>query len=220
MSAPEGRLIVDRGASTYAEGRERDAVRGTGAHNTIRVGGMDQFDVWKSFRVGRRAMVRKVKTHQDPDYGYVTGRHDGYRSLGVEHRRTIFNLRIGGWLVVDEVSGKGWRPVESLLHLAPEVCPEVSGNAVALQPTRWSVALIGMPDVMVAADVYSPRLGIRRGSMTLTSRSYAELPLQWVYWIVPYPRQALDWSASPEEGLSLSTPLGSLNINLLFIEAY
>ena len=213
-------MVVDGGTSTYAEGPERDAVRSTGAHNTICVDGVDQFEVWKSFRVGRRADVHEVKSHSEADYSYVTGRHDGYRSLGIDHRRTIFNLRIGGWLVVDSVSGAGWHSVESLLHFAPEVCPKVSGNAAELQPTEWCVVLFAMPPVVVMADLYSPRLGVRLASTTLAGRAYAELPLNWVYWIAPYPSRALDWGDSGDGLLCLSTPTGRLEINPPFMEAY
>ena len=61
VSTAAGRLIVDRGTSTYAEGPEREALRGTGAHNTVRIDGTDQFELWKSFRVGRRASVHAAK---------------------------------------------------------------------------------------------------------------------------------------------------------------
>jgi hypothetical protein len=220
VSTPEGRLVVDGGTSTYAEGSERDAVRGTGAHNTIRVDGADQFEVWKSFRVGRRADVYDVTTHSETDYGYVTGRHDGYRSLGIDHRRTIFNLQIGGWLVVDSLAGTGWHAVDSLLHLAPDVRPKISGSIAELQPTEWCVALIAMPAVSVLADLYSPRLGVRLASTTLAGRGYAELPLNWVYWIAPCPSTALDWDDAGDGLLCLSAPTGGLEINPLFIEAY
>ena len=195
-------------------------MRSIGAHNTIRVDGADQFEVWKSFRVGRRAGVHDVNTHSETDYGYVTGRHDGYRSLGIEHRRTIFNLRIGGWLVVDNISGTGWHAVDSLLHLAPEVRPEISGNVAELHPTEWCVALIAMPAVSVLADLHSPRLGVRLASTTLAGRSYAKLPLTWVYWIAPHLRAALDWNGLRDGVLSLSTPSGRLDINPLFVGAY
>lgn len=220
MSTPAGRLIVDRGTSTYAAGPERDALRGTGAHNTIRVNGADQFEVWKSFRVGRRADVHAVRTHFETDYGYVTGWHDGYKSLGIEHRRTIFNLRIGGWLVVDRLAGTGWHEMDSLLHLAPGVFPKVSGDVAELQPTEWCVALIAMPEVMALSDLYSPRLGVRLASTTLAGQSYAKLPLNWVYWITPHPGSSLDWRDSGDGLLCLSTPSGRVEVNPRFIEAY
>lgn len=195
-------------------------MRGTGAHNTIRINGADQFDVWKSFRVGRRADVHEVKTHSEADYGYVTGWHDGYRSLGIQHRRTIFNLRIGGWLVVDSLAGTGWHAVDSLLHLAPEVQPKISGNVAELQPTEWCVGLIAMPEVIVLSDLYSPRLGVRLASTTLAGQSYAALPLNWVYWIAPHPGSSLDWHGSGDGLLCLSTPSGRVDVNPLFMEAY
>src|SRR5271157_263629 len=45
------RLLVNSGISTYECGAERQWQRGTAAHNTVRVDGCDQSEVWSAFRV-------------------------------------------------------------------------------------------------------------------------------------------------------------------------
>ena len=83
ISADQGRVIVDTGASSYEAGAERDSLRGTAAHNTIRVDETNQFRVWGAFRAGRRAFVHDVQARSGRGWHSMTGRHDGYRHVGV-----------------------------------------------------------------------------------------------------------------------------------------
>ena len=204
VSTRQGRLIVDRGTATYAEGSERASLRGSAAHNTVRVDGLDQFEVWKSFRLGRRAAAHDIMYHRETgmetDSAYVSGWHDGYRRLGIRHRRTIFNLRIGGWLIQDDVVGHGWHSIESYLHLDPRIAPRLASDAIVLEPAGWSIVLVAMPEVLIQCDLYSPRLGQRLPAATIVARSRTYLPLRWLYWIAPFPPESLGWE-SPSEGL-------------------
>lgn len=52
-------LIVDRGISTYNANENRIEERGTLSHNTTTIAGLNQSDVWSSFRIGKRAKVKK-----------------------------------------------------------------------------------------------------------------------------------------------------------------
>ena len=57
-------ILVNTGVSTYEGGKKRDYQRSTQAHNTVMVGDLDQSEVWGTFRVGRRAIVKR---HIDDD---------------------------------------------------------------------------------------------------------------------------------------------------------
>ncbi|HKS96783.1 MAG TPA: alginate lyase family protein, partial [Terriglobia bacterium] len=46
------RVVTDTGVSTYERGPERHYERSTAAHNTLRVDGEEQAEIWASFRVG------------------------------------------------------------------------------------------------------------------------------------------------------------------------
>mgnify|MGYP001118904895 CR=1 FL=1 len=48
-------FLTDTGVYHYRESAERRYSRSTEAHNTIEIDGAEQSEVWKSFRVGRRA---------------------------------------------------------------------------------------------------------------------------------------------------------------------
>jgi uncharacterized heparinase superfamily protein len=73
------RTLVNSGISTYEEGPERLAERGTAAHNTMVVDDQDSSAVWRSFRVGRRARVHDVSSETSEHAGSsVRAWHDGY----------------------------------------------------------------------------------------------------------------------------------------------
>ena len=49
------RILVNSGISTYEPSQERQRQRGTAAHNTVRIDGREQSEIWAAFRVARRA---------------------------------------------------------------------------------------------------------------------------------------------------------------------
>lgn len=234
VSTPHGRLIVDRGTSTYAEGTERDSLRGTAAHNTVRVDETDQFEVWKSFRVGRRAAVHDVSwgdtaagdtaVGDTEGHSYVSGWHDGYRHLGIRHRRTILNIRGGGWLIVDDLLGRGRRSIESYVHLDPRIRPRIElrkpGSTVALQPDDWTIGLIQMPEVLIQTDLYSRRLGERLSAASVVGRAWAELPLRWIYWIAPFKAEMIGWERPDSAKLRLLSSSWLCTVDLAVIDSY
>jgi hypothetical protein len=76
-------VIVDTGISTYEKNDRRLAERGTEAHNTINVAGINSSDVWDGFRMGKRASVNILN-----DTGReLRASHDGYAAIGIIHER-------------------------------------------------------------------------------------------------------------------------------------
>ncbi|MEO6831107.1 MAG: alginate lyase family protein [Chitinophagaceae bacterium] len=53
-------IVIDLGVSTYEVGNRRAYERSTAAHNVSRIGNDNSSDVWKSFRVGKRAKILAV----------------------------------------------------------------------------------------------------------------------------------------------------------------
>ncbi len=83
------RVVVDTGVSTYEPGPERSYERSTAAHNTLRIDGEEQAEIWASFRVGRRPRVGQIRGGSNGGFRFLSGEHDAYRRLGVVHARTI-----------------------------------------------------------------------------------------------------------------------------------
>lgn len=87
MSVGKQRVIVNGGTYAYQDPL-RGHFRGSSAHSTVVVDGQDCAEVFGTFRLGRRP--RRVDLFKED--GWIVGRHDGYRHLGVAVER---RLRLG-----------------------------------------------------------------------------------------------------------------------------
>ena len=76
-------MIIDTGTSTYEEGKLRESQRSTAAHNTVEIAGLEQNELWKSFRVGRRGRIG----HGDFAEHSVTAEYDYCAGRNTRHRR-------------------------------------------------------------------------------------------------------------------------------------
>jgi uncharacterized heparinase superfamily protein len=109
------RTIVDFGVASYADDQLRQDTRATRSHNTIEVRGRDSSEVWAAFRTGRRATASIDLVEITPDGVRVVASHDGYKSLGVTHRRELV-LKESSLSIQDQVGA----PHVSRLRLATE----------------------------------------------------------------------------------------------------
>lgn len=114
------RVLVNSGTSLYGVGAERLRQRGTAAHNTLRLDGMNSSEVWSGFRVARRAYVRLERF--DSHSVFLQAVHDGYTRLDGHplHRRS-WALREHGLEVLDVVEGAGSHLVEIFFHFHPGI---------------------------------------------------------------------------------------------------
>ncbi|HTC20177.1 MAG TPA: alginate lyase family protein, partial [bacterium] len=114
------RLFVDPGVYAYDEDQRRMLDRSTVSHNTVLVDAKDSSEIWKIFRVGRRAKPRGVEV--TPFLGGFKARagHDGYDHLPgkpshfreIQMEKNIFQL-------TDQVSGSGVHSLCGGFLLAP-----------------------------------------------------------------------------------------------------
>jgi uncharacterized heparinase superfamily protein len=123
LSSRGKRVFVNTGTSTYDEGAARAYERGTAAHNTIRVDGVDQSEMWASFRVARRARPFDLRTDHS---SFAEAAHDGYHRLRprITHRRRI-DLRGSTVTISDRLEGIGQHFIEMFYHLAPGAEPKM-----------------------------------------------------------------------------------------------
>ncbi len=118
------RVLGDSGTSTYEKDGERQRQRGTAAHNTVTVDGLDSSEVWGGFRVARRArpLDLKIEENGDGEKGVrVSCIHDGYLRLPgkVIHNREWL-LGDNRLLVTDRIKGKFTNAV-ARYHFHPDV---------------------------------------------------------------------------------------------------
>jgi len=102
-------------------------------HNTVTIDDQDQMR-----RAGRFLWVdwaqASGKSYASTGDGYADrfeGEHDGYRRIGVKHRREVHFLKGSGWVVMDDILGAGDHSV-AVQWLVPDGVVEVA-NSTGLQ---------------------------------------------------------------------------------------
>ncbi len=192
VSVQGRRLFVNSGTSTYEWGPERARQRGSAAHNTLVIDGLDSSEVWAVFRVARRARVSRRRTDFGGPQFLISARHDGYKRVpgAVLHERT-WRLGDGGLEILDRVSGRGRHRVELFFHLHPGVEIHEDGGVIHL---AWSgsgtkIAILHLDaavQMSVENSTYHPGFGRAIRSRCIVCRTEVELPcllttrIEWI----------------------------------------
>jgi uncharacterized heparinase superfamily protein len=168
------RVLVNSGASCYGRGSERLRQRGTAAHNTVVVNGLDSSEVWGSFRVARRARPTGLSVEQSQERLRVSCAHDGYRRLRgkpVHWREWV--LRENALTIRDRIEGRFEESV-GYFHFHPAVALEENGDGQSGTATlstggviEWKV-LKGEGEISPAT--YHPRFGVSEDNQCLAVR--------------------------------------------------
>lgn len=197
------RVVVDTGVSTYTRSAERDYERSTCAHNTIRVDGEEQAEIWASFRAGRKPRLSAIETGTVEGCRFVRAEHFGYRRLGVVHCRTIFHLPERSWLVVDALRGTGEHRIESFIHFQPgirlepitieardanEPAPQGSWR-IRFAGQVYELLLMSKGDAKLKRTWYAPQFGLRQQRSTIHWTAERSLPTRMIYAFVPAGRE-------------------------------
>jgi uncharacterized heparinase superfamily protein len=116
------RVVVDTGVHDYEVSEARRCCRSTAAHNTVKIDGQDQCEMWGVFRVARRGYPRQVVWQPSATGFFLSGWHDGYRRLPGRpiHSRCIQWDARTGLTVTDSVTASRSVKAESRLHLHPD----------------------------------------------------------------------------------------------------
>jgi hypothetical protein len=116
--------LVDSGSYCYiSNDDQRNVFRGTAAHNTLRVDEQDQAIPDGPFSWKALPTVQVERWFEGKSFSLLVASHDGYKRLAapVIHRRFVFHVHGGFWLVRDLVLGGGSHQVETFWHFAPGV---------------------------------------------------------------------------------------------------
>ncbi len=158
--------LVDPGTFAYGGAYHwRSYFRGTSAHNTVRVDGLDQ-----SVSGGRFMWTRKAKTSVDkapfsPTPFEFVGSHDGYQRLGdpVRHVRSVIYDDTPMHLIVrDDIVGKINHEIEQFWHFAPNVQVRLDGGKVLASGKRFQLHMQFLPndlDLQLIRGQEDPPLG-------------------------------------------------------------
>ena len=137
-------LLVDAGTFRYNyDAGWRKHMRGTAAHNTLMIDGLDQSEQTGPFNWGRRARGHLTSAELE-GIPIATASHDGYALLGITHERTV-SLDEDTFRLVDRVLGSGRHNVRLTLQFAPGLKVETAGER------RWHVSseygLVALVDI-------------------------------------------------------------------------
>jgi hypothetical protein len=117
--------LVDPGTYSYwQEHKWRDYFRGTSAHNTVRIDGVDQSVSGGRFMWLKKAKASIERMPQSPHEFDFRGSHDGYERLAdpVRHMRSVrFDAATSSLVVRDEFAARKHHQVELFWHFAPEL---------------------------------------------------------------------------------------------------
>jgi hypothetical protein len=126
------RWLVDSGSGVYIskDPADRDTFRGTGAHNTMRVDGVDQAIADEPFSWTHIPSTQAENWIVGKSFTYFVGSHNGYARLAdpVVHRRHVLKIAGGVWLVRDIALGKTEHELEIRWHFAPDLEVQAVGS--------------------------------------------------------------------------------------------
>lgn len=155
--AQDGRmLLIDPGTCEYVgDGPERARFRGTAAHNTMQVDGLEQSSPRGPFSWNNLAETEVHCWVRGESFDLFAGSHDGYRRLEspVAHRRWVFFCKPDFWLVRDVAEGAGHHHLAVNWHFAPGMVPGNPGmfavpglqsgvGLITPQDSIWSMKLV------------------------------------------------------------------------------
>jgi asparagine synthase (glutamine-hydrolysing) len=125
-------IALDSGTFLYNTAPPWDgAFLSTAAHNSVTIDGKDQMRRFSKFLWIDWSRGSKLQHTRDGEWELWSGEHDGYKRLGVSHRRTI-ERRGDVWNVRDDILGDGNHRV--CLHwLLPDFPAVVDGSAGTVQ---------------------------------------------------------------------------------------
>ncbi len=157
------RFIVDTGVGNYRETDLRQHARSIYAHNTVVVNGLDQAQIWKAFRMGKR-VVPEGKLQADKKLRNIsaayTNRLSG--SLAYRHERHIHFTDKRFIFFEDRIEAENIISVEILFHLHPDCHVEVQADAVHIKRESSAIALIFDPIILqpsIREGFYTPEFG-------------------------------------------------------------
>lgn len=179
LSLGRQRVMVNSGTSLYAEGKERCRQRSSKAHNTLVINDQDSSQVWKSFRVAKRARVQNIDMQPTQQERMLTASHDGYyKTHKVLHTRT-WRMRENELIIQDYVSGTGEHKIELFFHLHPDIqAVQQDAQTILLQnKAKHALATVQTSHpVMIAESSYHPAFNQSLVSQKLMIETRQSLP--------------------------------------------
>jgi hypothetical protein len=145
LSVAGEECLVDPGTYSYwQEQKWRDYFRGTSAHNTVRIDGLDQSVSGGRFMWLRKAVASIERMPQSPDDFDFRGSHDGYLRLAdpVRHLRSVrFDAAAASLVVRDEIAAGKPHRLEQFWHFAPGLELQLDNSSLRVRGNSFDMQL-------------------------------------------------------------------------------
>ncbi|ACV46223.1 MULTISPECIES: heparinase II/III family protein [Halomicrobium] len=115
------RVLTDTGVYQYADDVHRQYARSIKAHNSVQVGDCNPIKIGGQYLMGRRTAPETTMSRNE-SFKQFEGKYEveGFLKPLYTHKRRI-QTNGKWWLVTDEVSSHGDRPIISRLHFHPSI---------------------------------------------------------------------------------------------------
>jgi uncharacterized heparinase superfamily protein len=181
------RCIVNSGTYQYA-GENRNDFRATKAHNTVKIDGAEQHEIWSTFRVARRGYPMDLLLNkQDSDLLEFSASHSGFKRLPGKpvHKRSV-RYNTDQVYINDAIEGCGEHLAESFIHLHPDV--EIINDAKNVLECKRSGVLFTIQSIdnltfEIEKGWFSPEFGKKIETYILVLRKQAVTPFSFGYTI-------------------------------------
>jgi hypothetical protein len=198
------RWLVDSGSGVYIskDPADRNVFRGTGAHNTMRVDGVDQAVPDDPFSWTHIPVTQAENWIVGKSFTYFVGSHNGYARLAdpVLHRRHVLKIAGGPWLVRDLALGRAEHELEIRWHFAPDLDVqaigsgrvEISSQGTSPDASRASRLTLIMPEetvwhtaTEVTRTLLSPAYGALQPAPLVRCHAQVLLPAETATVLLP-----------------------------------
>jgi hypothetical protein len=160
-------FLIDPGTYAYhTQAPWRRYFRGTAAHNTVCVDGMDQSQSGGNFMWLRKANARCTFWSPSDERDVFEGWHDGYTRLPdpvVHRRRLSLEKRTRRVLIEDTLQMSGMHQIELFFHCSERCRVDLTSDGYAISQAGKSLLLRLPQSVKAAAQVYYGSIAPIRG---------------------------------------------------------
>lgn len=170
-------LIVDPGRYTYSEAGEcnwRRWFKGTAAHNTVTVDGLDQTPYARRKPRGPIASGRLLRRTTAPDLDVLVGEARSARYDAV-HTRTVIFVAREYWVILDHLAAPSPHDYQLRWHLSPEASTSVEVDAT-LSRVRAAGVTLSMARgrrARLEEGWYAPRYGVKQPATVVVAETRA-----------------------------------------------
>ena len=194
--------LIDAGTFVYISSdaspeNDRQIFRGTRAHNTLAVGGLDQADADGPFAWADFPATQVENWISAATFTLFAGSHSGYQRLTepVLHRRFVFHLHDNFYLVRDVAEGTGSHLLETSWHFAPDLTvAQVEDYFVASpgaqdSPQCATLTMLPAPDPRwkcnLITEHVSPVYGVKAPAPVLRCSATVAAPAEHAMLLIP-----------------------------------